>query len=174
MTSRSESLVVFTGKSMETILSDGGTNWWHVDRNRARNCEFVLCTRNTKAEWSEGPEDHHSGFLFGRVSGVIPKTNESGEDRFQIQFSEYARVTIPGAWKGDRNPVRYVTSLQEYGVNPAELEWRSMPSPSANGGARPNERLPDDDGHLTITEAKRRLALTFGVLPDAIEIIIRG
>jgi hypothetical protein len=175
MTSRSESLVVFTGKSVESILRDGGTNWWRVDRNRARNCEFVLCTRNTKAEWSEGPEDHHSGFLVGRVSGVIPETNAPAEDRFQIQFSEYARVDIPDAWKGDRNPVKYVTSLEEYGVNPAQLEWQLMPAPIPDGGTRPDERPPNnDDGLLTIAEAKRRLALTFGVTPDAIEITIRG
>jgi hypothetical protein len=174
MTSRSESLVVFTGKSVESILRDGGTNWWRVDRNRARNCEFVLCTRNTKAEWSEGPEDHHSGFLVGRVSGVIPETNAPGEDRFQIQFSEYASVNIPDAWKGDRNPVKYVPSLEDYGVDPVELDWQPMPQPSANGGARPNEPPSGDDSPLTIAEAKRRLALTFGVLPDAIEITIRG
>lgn len=173
MTSRTESLVVFTGKSVESILRDGGTNWWRVDRNRARSCEFVLCTRNTKAEWSEGPEDHHSGFLVGRVSGVIPETNAPGEDRFQIQFSEYASVNIPDAWKGDRNPVKYVPSLEDYGVDPAELHWQPMPPPSANGEA-PNEPPPGDDSPLTIAEAKRRLALTFGVLPDAIEITIRG
>jgi hypothetical protein len=174
MTSRSESLVVFTGKSVESILRDGGTNWWRVDRNRARSCEFVLCTRNTKAEWSEGHEDHHSGFLVGRVSGVIPETNAPGEDRFQIQFSEYARVNIPDAWKGDRNPVKYVPSLEEYGVNLVELDWEPTPPPSANRGAQPDERPPDDAAALTIAEAKRRLALTFGVLPDAIEITIRG
>ncbi|MDB6009735.1 MAG: hypothetical protein JWL65_1985 [Gammaproteobacteria bacterium] len=174
MTSRSESLVVFTGKSVESILRDGGTNWWRVDRNRARNCEFVLCTRNTKTEWSEGSEDHHSGFLVGRVSGVIPETNARGEDRFQIQLSEYASVNIPDAWKGDRNPVKYVPSLEDYGVDPAELDWQPMPPPTANGGARPNGHPPGDDSPLTIAEAKRRLALTFGVLPDAIEITIRG
>ena len=71
--------------------------------------------------------------------------------------------------------MKYVPSLDEYGVNPAELDWRPMPPPpSTNGGARPSERAPGDDGPLTIAEAKRRLALTFGVLPDAIEITIRG
>jgi hypothetical protein len=174
MTPRSESLVVFTGKSVESILGDGGTNWWRVDRNRARNCEFVLCTRNTKAEWSEGSEDHHSGFLVGRVSGVIPETSAPGEDRFQIQFSEYARVNIPDAWKGDRNPVKYVPSLEEYGVNSAELDWQPTPPASANRGLLSDERPPGGDSPLTISEAKRRLALTFGVLPDAIEITIRG
>ena len=159
---------------MESILRDGGTNWWRVDRNRARNCEFVLCTRNTKAEWSEGPEDHHSGFLVGRISSVIPETNTPGDDRFQIQFSEYARVDIPDAWKGDRNPVKYVPSLEEYGVNPAELDWQLTPPASANTEPRLDERPASDDGPLTISEAKRRLALTFGVLPDAIEITIRG
>lgn len=174
MTSRSESLVVFTGKSVETILNNGGTDWWRIDRNRSRNCEFVLCTRNTKAEWSEGPEDHHSGFLVGRISGVIPETSTPGDDRFRIQFSEYACVNIPDAWKGDRNPVKYVTSLEEYGVNPAELSWQPMPTPAADGSVRPDEHPAGDEGPLTIAEAKRRLALTFGVLPNAIEITIRG
>ena len=173
MSATSEILVVFTGKSVETILNDGGTNWWRLDRNRARNCEFVLCTRNTKARWSEGPEEHHSGFLVGRVSGVVPETDSPDEDRFQIEFSEYAIVDVPDAWKGDRNPVKYAAALEEFGVNPASLRWQSIPPRSESAVSSAHER-PSGEGPLTIAEAKRRLAVTFGVRADAIEITVRG
>ena len=91
-------------------------------------------------------------------------------DRYLIQFSEYAIVNVADVWKGDRNPVRYVESLSELGIDPSTLNWLPMPAEKE----APKADSPDGATPLTIPEAKKGLALTFGVPPEAIEITIRG
>lgn len=165
-----KSAVVFTAKSIERILREGGTSSWRLDRNHARRCTFAVCTRNAHADWVEGPEAHHSAFLIGKVSDVVPSPDHKG--RYLIQFSEYARLNIPEIWKGDRNPVKYDT-LEELGIDFSTLRWEPMPaSPRATPEFIPLKGT--DVGPLTMAEAKTGLALTFGVPPEAIEITIRG
>ena len=164
-----EAAVVFTAKSVERILCEGGTSSWRLDRNHARQCVFAVCTRNANADWVEGPEAHHSAFLVGKIRDVVPAPDSDG--RYLIQFSEYARVNIPDAWKGDRNPVKYA-SLKDIGIDPSSLKWEPMPVPVEP--ATPRVIAPPAVAPLTMAEAKKGLALTFGVPPEAIEITIRG
>src|SRR5207302_8386723 len=126
--------------SSESILRHGGTRSWRLDRNNARQCAFAVLTRNANADWVEGTEPHHSAFLLGKVSDVVPTTDpDSEEDRFLIKFSQYARVSIPEVWKGNRNPVWY-SALEELGIDPSALKWEQMPevaeksAASAQGG----------------------------------------
>jgi hypothetical protein len=164
-----EAAIVFTAKSIDRILREGGTSSWRLDRNHARKCAFAVCTRNANADWVEGPEAHHSAFLAGKIKDVVRSSDHGG--RYLIQFSEYAKVNIPDAWKGDRNPVRY-GSLEEVGIDPSSLKWEPMPAPVEP----PTHRVvtPNAVAPLTMAEAKKGLALTFGVPPEAIEITIRG
>src|SRR5258708_30261641 len=119
-----EATIVFTYKSAERILAEGGTSAWRLDRNHARQCKYAVCTRNAKADDVEGPEPHHSAFLVGKVKGVVAAPDREG--RYLIQFSEFARVNFPDIWKGDRNPVKYQT-LEELGIDPYALKWEAMP-----------------------------------------------
>jgi hypothetical protein len=164
--------VFFTAKSVERILREGGTSSWRLDRNHARQCSFAVCTRNAHADWVEGQEAHRSAFLVGKVKDVV--TSPKYDDRYLIQFSEYALVKISDVWKRDRNPVRYST-LEEIGIDPAKLKWEPMPkfvaTPEIESSPIP---LTDVVGALTMAEAKKGLSLTFGVPPEAIEITIRG
>ena len=174
MMSKKEVAVIFTAKSIETILAEGGTSSWRLDRNHARQCPYAVCTRNAHAEWVEGPEAHHAAFIVGKVSDVV--ASPTREERFLIQFSEYALVNIPDVWKGDRNPVRY-SSTDELGIDFDKLDWKPMPN--ADAQAEAPSALPGRKGNgeiqpLTMIEAKKGLALTFGVAPEAIEITIRG
>jgi hypothetical protein len=68
--------------------------------------------------------------------------------------------------------VRY-TSLAEMGINLDDLTFQPMPERDDPALA---EALPvaSRSAALTIGEAKRQLAMTFGVKPEAIEITIRG
>jgi hypothetical protein len=136
---------------------------------------IAVCTRNANAAWVEGPEAHRSAFLIGKVRGVVPSPDHEG--RYLIQFSEYAPVKVPDAWKGDRNPIKYVASLKDLGIDPSTLKWEPMPEAGerpepvpAPAPVKPNAGVQP----LTMSEAKKGLALTFGVPPDAIEITIRG
>lgn len=175
-----EIAVVFTAKSIERILREGGTSSWRLDRNHARQCEFVVCTRNAYADWVEGQEAHHSAFLVGKVRDVVPceatlENNEGEKNRYLIQFSEFARVNVAEVWKGDRNPIRYVP-VEELGIDLSSLKWEPMPelgnAQEPVGQVAPVKSVGGQP--LTMAEAKKGLALTFNVAPEAIEITIRG
>ena len=170
-----QAVVVFTGKSIEHLLREGGTSSWRLDRNHALQCTFAVCTRNTKIHWVEGREPHGSAFLIGKVSGVVPAPD--GRARYLILFSEYALLNIPKLWKGDRNPVKYGT-LEQLEIDSSSLEWKPMPAkaqPQRGATQEVGHRLEDTDVRpLSMDVAKRGLALTFGVRPEAIEITIRG
>jgi hypothetical protein len=174
-----ELIVVFTAKSIERILREGGTSSWRLDRNHARRCSLVVCTRNSYADWAEGDEPHRSAFLVGKVSNVAacdptPENHESPEIRYLIQFSEFARVNVPDVWKGDRNPVRYST-VEELGLDVSAFKWEVMPdAESSSHVILPGAATGATVQPLTIAEAKRALALTFNVAPEAVEITIRG
>lgn len=165
--SDSKVVVIFTAKSVARILKEGGTSSWRLDRNNARQCEYAILTRNANADWVEGPEEHHAAFLVGKIKDVVPSPFTKG--RFLIQFSEYAPVSVLEVWKGDRNPVKYADSLEEFGIDPDSLTWQAMPEPDDVA----DEEEAEDEG-LTIAKAKKGLALAFGVSPEAVEITIRG
>lgn len=197
---RPNTIVVYTVKSISTILAHRGSAAWRLNRNHARLCEYLLCTRNAYGDDVEGTEPHKTGFLIGKVSGVVPAPGEKG--RWLIQISEYAQLSVSGAWKGWRNPVHYA-SLDEFGLDPALIQFQSLPDSqvppvdslqapwshplhsstqlsaavhSTVGVVEPLTASPSLPAgqKLTIEEAKRALAETFGVKPEAIEITIRG
>jgi hypothetical protein len=180
MSNANEAIVVFTAKSASRIIEEGGTSSWRLDRSHARQCGYAICTRNTHADWAEGTEAHHSAFLVGKIRDVVPceptpENDESPNNRFLIQFSEYAIVDIPEVWKGDRNPVKYA-DLSDLGISPATLKWKKMPEVNEKADSRASSKRIDAAGirPLSMAEAKKGLALTFGVAPEAIEITIRG
>jgi hypothetical protein len=162
--------IVFTLKSVEHLLRTGGTSSWRLDRNHARACEYVVCTRNARHPKAEGTEPHQAAFLVGKITDVVHDPTDKREDRYLIKFNEYAHVSVPDVWKGDRNPIRYAESLQDLGIDPSTLKWKPMPEErEATAPTQASAPKP-----LTIPEAKDGLSLTFGVPPEAIEITIRG
>lgn len=174
-------VAVFTAKSVATILHDGGSCSWVLDPVRARQCGYLVCTRNGHPDewaWAErAPEPHRSAFLVGTIADAVPSPNHDG--RWLIRIDRYALVERPELWQGWRNPVRY-TTLDELGIDPAGLEFEDMPPvgeetiedrPFGRPAApQPGKAVP----HLGIAEAKRGLAATFGVPEEAIEITIRA
>jgi hypothetical protein len=167
-----KAIVVFTGKTVENMVNDGGSSAWALDQVHARQCEFVVCARNSRASFTRpGPEPHGSAFLVARIRDVVPASGE--EDRFLIAFAEYARLDLPNAWQGWRNPVRY-TTLEDIGVDPESLTFEPMPEPASRLTVESPVSDGEDERPLTISEAKRRLAKALGVEERAIEITVRG
>ncbi|CAE6967921.1 hypothetical protein [Paraburkholderia domus] len=85
-------------------------------------------------------------------------------DRFVIKIKRFARLKHPidDVWTpGGSNPVHYAR-MSELPIPLKTLKWE--PWPSAEFVEQP----------LTMPQAKRGLALTFGVDPDQIEITIKG
>ena len=171
-----DTLVVFTGETIEEILERGGTSRWRLNLKWASEHVYVVCARNAKADWTIGTEAHRSAFLAGKVSEFVPdlepaKGNKLAQSRYLIKWSHYALIDIPDLWKkGDQYPVRYV-SMTDIGIDPSELNWRPMPQGDRSEASEHKELDPPTEN--AIVRAKEMLANVFGVAPSAIEITIR-
>ncbi len=177
MTPSEDAIVVFTARSPERIVREGGSQSWVLNAARAKNCQWLVCTQNRHNpdhEFSDATEAHGAGFLVGKVSGIRPSQEPGSEDRWLVAISQFARIDMPDLWDHGRNPVRY-TSLAELGIDPSTLKWEETPKADAPSPS-PTKALDAAPlgANLTIAEAKKALAATFGVAPEAVEITIRG
>jgi hypothetical protein len=128
--------------------------------------------RNAYTDWGDGKEAHGTAFMVGRIADVVPSTETEG--RWLVTFDQYARIDIPDVWQGWRNPVKY-TTLDKLGVSLQGVTFQPMPPIDADGEISLEPHNGDKQAfRLTISEAKRGLAASFGVPPDAVEITIRG
>ena len=163
-------VVVFTADTREKILYEGGSGDWVVSAKKADSCKYIVCCR--KPNWSNRKEgiSARAAFLIGRVAGLRERP-DSGNDRDQmrylIQMADYAELEKPGVWRDDvRNPVAYST-LDDLQIDLRGLKFKPMPA----GADTTNES--SGAKQMTLADAKKGLAATFGVSPDDIEITIR-
>ncbi|MBI5136497.1 MAG: hypothetical protein HZA24_04065 [Nitrospirae bacterium] len=173
--SQEEAIVVFTARSPERIVEEGGSQAWVLDAAHARRCSWLVCTQNrhnANDDFSDATEAHGSAFLVGKVARVVKaaETERGGRPRWLITISEFVRVDVPDFWGHERNPVRYLSrpELEKKGIKLDELVFEPMPDTPARPAA------PSAVVGLTIAEARKGLAATFGVEPEAVEITIRG
>lgn len=174
-------LIVFTAKTAEMIQEHGGTRSWVLSPASMRDVRYVVCTRNSDRAYDEecGPrtEAHGAAFLVGKVSGLKQVDERNGRKRYLVQMSEYALVSEPDFWTHDRNPTRYTdtNALRERGIDVDSLDWHPMPSGEAQPAPKADAAPPGPASEgLTIAEAKRGLAVKFGVPEEAIQIVING
>jgi len=162
-------VVVFTAESKQSILDEGGSGNWVLNPKNAGRLEYLVCCR--RSDWKNRAEGiaHRTAFLVGRIAGLAKiegSENERNQPRFRIQISEYAELARAEAWRKElRNPVTYDT-LKHLGIDLRGLKFKPipLPQPATMGGER----------RMTIAEAKKALAVTFGVQPEDVEITIRG
>lgn len=166
---KNPAICVLTARGIQRILAEGGSQAWVLDAKRARTCEYVVCVQNHgfADDWGHVSAPHHTAFIVGHLKEVAPSIEENSENRWILRFSEYAEVDIPDAWPGYRNPVLY-TDLERFGIDLSTLNFQPMPEPAPV--AAPQKKVQP----LSIAEAKEGLALTFGVSPANIEIVVRG
>jgi len=110
--------------------------------------------RNARREPVEGPEPHCTAFLVGRIADFVQ--HPAREGRWIIKISDYTQINIPDAWKGLRNPVHY-TSLDEFGLDPAQIQFIPMPVSDAEDDPTHAQRGEEilAPSPLTIDQAKR-------------------
>ncbi|MEH2566779.1 hypothetical protein [Bradyrhizobium sp. AZCC 2289] len=161
-------VVVFTAESKQSILDEGGSGNWVLNPKNAGRLEYLVCCR--RSDWKNRAEGiaHRAAFLVGRIAGLAKidgSENERNQPRYRIQISEYAELALAEIWRKElRNPVVYGT-LKDLGIELRGLKFKPMPPrPAAMAG----------EGRMTIAEAKKALAVTFGVKPEDVEITIRG
>jgi hypothetical protein len=118
---------------LEWILRDQGSRDWRLNADRARKCEFLVCTQNRhNADFGAPTAPHRAAFLIGRISEVVESSER--HDRWLIKISEYLECNLPNIWGKSghlRYPVWYAT-LEELGIDLTTLG--------------PFQRLPRRDG----------------------------
>ena len=116
-------VVVFTARSLNEILRDGGSRDWRLDADRARNCEYLVCTQNRRnTDFGTPTAPHGAAFLIGRISGVVTSPDEPA--RWLIKINEYAECVIPNTW-GKSGQLRYpvwYTTLEDL-----DIDLRNLP-----------------------------------------------
>lgn len=164
-------VMVFTGKDLPMIQSEGGSGHWIARISRIEDAEYVVCVRNRRETWAAKDCEHGTAFLVGRISGTLPSPHEN---RIVIAISEYAEILVPDAWStctgGQRYPVAYLdagTVAKQLNIKFESLDWKPLDSEEPPPGE--DQVIP-----LTILQAKQGLAKTFGVDTTAIEITIRS
>jgi hypothetical protein len=156
-------------------MREGGSQAWVLNPVRAKQCTCLICTQNrhnANHDFEDASEPHGSAFLVGKISGLRRSEESPIEERWLILISECALINLPNVWGGWRNPVRY-TNLADLGINPGSLSFQQLLAP-LEPPAKATAAQSQTGRGLTIAEAKRGLALTFGVGADAIEITIRS
>ncbi len=163
----------FTSKSANRILAAGGIGSYVLSPANARRCKYAVLCRNARSKDSpRNSEPHRSAFMIGRITDVVPanwRKPGSDRNRWDVLFDEYALLDVPKVWE-KRSPVRY-RNLEDFGIDPTTLDWKPMPERVAVSGPSDVEDGVEDG--MTIEDAKRGLAASFKVPPEAIEITIR-
>ena len=187
MTASEQAAVVFTCKSIEHICAVGGTQSWRMHQSHFGTFDYVICARNRRREDVEGPEEHGSAFLIGKVRDIVPSTepDDPGKPRFLIRMTEAAIIRDkPGFWQWGRWPTHY-DSLDALGIDPSDYDFKSLPkllaeirqtSEGLDAPAAPAQPLPASRRRSwkeSIEHAKTSLATELGVDVEAIEIAVR-
>jgi len=169
---------VFEGNSTDTILSKGGSFSWVLNREVAKQCDYLICCRS----FTRDNQQKDSAFLIGKISDIVPSPDpqKPTQKRWMIEFSEYAIVDLPDVWKKWQNPVHYFRSeeIQEFeeklGKSLDEVDFQPVMKAKQEPKPEAEPDLERDVKPLTIKEAKIGLAKFFGVDVNDIEIIIRA
>jgi hypothetical protein len=196
-----ESIHVFTHRSVEFLTKLGGSTSWILDPIRAQNCEYLICSRNNNNGLAESDGiDHKSAFLIGRVSNVVPSLNiPRDENRFMVEFSEFALITLDNFWQGERNPIVYLDTwslLTDGYLDFSTLNWQKVPernleyvqsyfaienafyeqreSNISHSKKRKAEVKNSSVEGMSIVDAKKELSKFYSLPLENIEIILKG
>ena len=196
-----ESIHVFTHRSVEFLTKLGGSTSWILDPIRAQTCEYVICSRNNNNGLAESDGiDHKSAFLIGRVSNVVPSLNiPRDENRFMVEFSEFALITLDNFWQGERNPIVYLDTwslLTDGYLDFSSLNWQKVPernlefvqsyfaienafyeqreSNLSHSKKRKAEVKNSTQEGMSIVNAKKELSKFYSLPLENIEIILKG
>lgn len=187
MTQSNQAAVVFTFKSIQRICTDGGTQSWRMHQSHIGAFEYVICARNRRREGVEGPEEHGSAFLIGKVRDIVPSTEHSdpNKPRFLIRMTEAAIIRDkPEFWQWGRWPTHY-DSLDTLGINAADYDFKPLPDllaevrQTSEGWIAPMALIQPQPApgrrnwRESIEHAKSSLAAELGVDLEAIEIAVR-
>ena len=127
MNIKTKSIVVFTHRDVEFLINLKGTTSWVLNPAIAMNCEYVVCTANSKSELSKKEYENRSAFLIGKVKDVRQALNLPRDaHRYMIEFDEYALINNkPNYWQKGRNPIKYIDT-DDLNIDFDLLEWNTI------------------------------------------------
>lgn len=172
-------VVVFTGKDLNIMHTEGGSGHWHAKTDRINDAEYLIAVRNRREKWAVKDLEHGTGFLIAKITGCF--RSPENYDRNVITFDQYAEISIPKAWKmltdGQRYPVAYLEAQDAFlriGIEPELLEWKRF-----EASERPQQQLNQVEEKveiLTLNEAvdraKKFISKAAGVDESSISITI--
>ena len=100
-------IVVLTYKSIDELILKEASDSWRLNPEKANNCKYLICARNKydKRKIWAGKEKHREAFLICKIKNITKSIHNPS--RFQINFSEYANISINEFYSKDRNPIIY-------------------------------------------------------------------
>jgi hypothetical protein len=168
-------VAVFTARSPDRVVREGGSQAWVLDANRVRKLPYLVCIQNLHnddRDFSDATEPHGSVFLVGKISDVVPSADDGS--RWLIEISEFCRLSDPtNVWLAWRNPVKYGT-LEDFNIDPDTLVFEPITKPQQMGATKSPVLASGGATPISIAAAKQGLAAFYDVSPEAIEIVIRG
>ena len=177
---KNQCVVVLTARGKSRILKEGGSQAWRLNAHHAGKCSYVVCVQNRNKSWGQPEAKHHTAFLVGKISSISRSQEADCEDRWIINISEYADISIPIMWDGNRNPVAYST-LEELNINLENLQFHKLEQetsvleePNKLEEKKLEEKKLEEKklDKISIPEAKRLLANYFDVPEENISITI--
>lgn len=126
-------IVVFTGKSVATLVASGGSSCWVLNPDNAGLCDYLVCTWNSHSIVGDREAaTHGEAFLVGRVSGTAPCKRDPIPNRVRLRghavlFDKYALISVPEVWPvGRRQPILYTADVETLlGLRLDSLRWKS-------------------------------------------------
>lgn len=179
-----ETMIVYSGKSLNTIRQEGGLGDWVLSTVRAEACDYVVSCRNLREPFAAKDAPHGQAVFIAKVANVVPSVHAS---RCKIVFTEYAMLNIDEGWKlltkGQRCPVGYCQTLDVFKllkIDETTLTWKSLhesatvfpTSELVEAGASSVAAQPTTEFASLIAETKRSIAQKLGISINNVDIKI--
>src|SRR5258708_36893735 len=99
-------VIVFTVEGPDTIISQRGSQFWILNKRRAKESDYVVFVQNryksesVGGDWSmaTATESHGTAFLIAKIADIDRPTEPKEQHRWFIRISEYTRINIPDVW----------------------------------------------------------------------------
>lgn len=166
-----DTILVTTQDPLEDILAAHNSAAWSINlEKRANALKWLVCAR-------KGDAGERRAFVICEITGFAvdhDASAASSRTKYAVQFEKFAPIDCRVEWNRGQNPVRLgqlKDVLKDCQIPDLEDLIPAPPKSLAYSYSKREPRTAAGRG-LTIAEAKRGLAVTYGVAEDAIRIVI--
>ena len=164
-----DSIIVFTKHRPESVIAANGSGSWRINVEKWDGAiDWLILTNKVGSS--------RQITLVGRVAGFEPDTGGKNPGRYAVKIDAYALMDDPGLTfaSTSTNPVQFRKGADVLGLDPNSLELSPVGEQKVRQSYEARESTTISAKPLSIAEAKKRLAVSFGISPDQVEITIRA